>query len=117
MPNSPGSQGLHWFAQVRAMFARQIADGEQQQLALVRWYEHADSITALDMLALSFGCRRLRWAEQLKQSNRVPHYTDKYSQQAVYRARLQREKLQSQVEGPGPWARAIREHFYVNPFL
>ena len=68
-----------WYVQLRALSYLATGDDAKHKLALVRWYEEVDgegsSASPDDHLAVSFGCKRLKWAQQHKRGIRVPHYT------------------------------------------
>lgn len=74
-----GVEGQPWYAVLRALFWMVTADGVKHQLALVKWYEEVDSFSTTaspaDQLAASFGCKRLRWAQQSRRGAQIPHYS------------------------------------------
>ena len=74
VPNSPGRDGQHWYGQLRVLYLMKTTDGTHHQMAMIRWFQHVDSSSPLDRLALQFGCRRLSWASQMQQGERRAHY-------------------------------------------
>lgn len=121
-----GVEGQLWYAQLRALFYMVTGDGAKHQLALVRWYEEVDSegssASPGDQLAASFGCKRLRWAQQQRRGVQIPHYTVIQLASIVRRQCIVPDcsKRNCMVRQRGPAASGgaySKPHFCINPFL